>query len=661
MKKILMAFILMFSGILFVSCNSIAQVPTGDNVGSFGSYDQLEEYLSQFYEEQEGRYYLFGGDVWATPEAVMDAENSVDFSSSKDDRDFSKTNNQVEGVEEADTMLTDGYYIYITSGTKFFMIDAETLDIVYTYEMQEGYLDGLYVYEDKVVLLANVYSYTLLQIPETDETITSEGFDPDGSDDTEAKSSVFYESYRYTYGTKVVVLDISDTEDISVFREVFYDSAYLASSRMIDGYLYLVLNNYSINYYYAEDGFIPKYMDSVVSTELMNLPANKIYFMPNDGENFSYLILSSFDVTDDKDASIKAYLGSTYQIYMSQNNLYTTVYKWTYDEIEGTYDNQTFILRFAIENNQLAYKAIGEVSGSPLNQFSMDEYEGVFRIAVTDYDYTSGFEMTITNSLFLLDATTDDEMTEISVLGGLGKPGERIYSVRYSGVNAFVVTFVNTDPLYKLDLSNPENPEILGELYEEGVSDYLHEITDELMVGIGRQAVTQDGRTNFVGVKVALYDTSGDEVENIETYLVEGEYSYTSVTYNHKSFVYFAPEDADFTYIAIPVSVYSNGYSRYSQEMYVFKITHDGDLQFLAKLDHFDQVDNWFDSIEKAVMIENYIYTLSYSQIQVFDMNNDFEFIDNVVFNQTYYRDYPFTEEPISADMAEESTSTDAE
>lgn len=650
MKKILMTFILLFSGFLFVSCNSAEEIPTGDNVGSFSSYEQLEGYLSDFLENQDSNNYLYRDSLTGSLESSVATDSGVNFDSDSK-RDYSTTNNQVDGVEEADTILTDGYYIYIASGSEFFMIDAETLDIVYTYEMEEGYLSGLYVYQDKVVLLANVYSYTILSIPETDDTITSGAFDPDADDETGEKStssadySVIIDRYRYTFGTKVVVLDISDTEEIDVFRELYYDSTYLASSRMIDGHLYLVMNNHL--YYYDEDGFIPKYMDSVVGTELMNLPANRIYFMPNDGENFSYLILSSFDVTDDLEASVKAYLGSTYQIYMSENNLYTTVYKYTYDEIEGTYDNQTFILRFELENNQLAYKAIGEISGAPLNQFSMDEYEGVFRIAVTDYEYSSkGF--VITNTMFLLDATTDDEMTEISVLGGLGKPGERIYSVRYSGVNAYVVTFVNTDPLYKLDLSDPENPEILGELFEEGVSDYLHEITDSLMVGVGRQAVTDGEWTRFVGVKVALYDTTGDEVENIETYLVEGEYSYTSVTYNHKSFMYFTPEDADYTYIAIPISVYYQGYSRYSQQMYVFKITHDGDLELLAQLEHFSDTDSYFDSIEKAVMIENYVYTLSYSQIQVFDMNDNFEFVDNVVFNQTYYQDYYYTEEPIT-------------
>jgi uncharacterized secreted protein with C-terminal beta-propeller domain len=205
-------------------------------------------------------------------------------------------------------------------------------------------------------------------------------------------------------------------------------------------------------------------------------------------------------------------------------------------------------------------------------------------------------------------------------------------------------------------LSDPENPEVLGEWYEEGVSDYLHEITDNLMIGVGRQAETSDGWTRFTGVKIALYETSADTVVNLETYFVEGEYSYSSVGWNHKAFIYFTPEGEDFTYIAVPVSVYSQNYYRYSQMMYVFKVHHAGDLELVAQLQHTDEVNNYFDTIEKAVMIENYIYTLSYSQIQVFNMDDEFNFVDSVVFNELYYHDYNYTEEPVDSTVESEES-----
>jgi uncharacterized secreted protein with C-terminal beta-propeller domain len=655
MKKFIMLFIALFSSIVIISCSQKTTTekitPTGDNVGAFSSYEQLKDYLGDFYELNNNRYYMFNTDAAlesGSPEVNAPTDDSVDFGD-QEERDHSTSNDQVEGVNEADTILTDGYFIYIVSGNKFFMIDAETLEITYTYEYPDGYFSGLYLYEDKVVLLGSYYAYFDSSLPDGTTVESSE-------DSDDAKEDYWYPIYyRYVNGTMITVLDVSNPNDVEVARELKFDSSYLTTSRMIDGHLYLVLNNYSIRYYYDEETFIPKYYDSVVSDEMIDLPASSIYFIPNNAEDFSYLMLASFDVTDNEDALVKAYLGSTYQTYMSANNLYATVYKYQYIEQTNTYENYVFILRFELEDHELSYKALGQVDGSPLNQFSMDEYDGVFRIAVTGYEYTNQ-QTIITNTLFLLDATTDDEMTEISKLTGLGKPGERIYAVRFSQETAYVVTFVSVDPLYKLDLSDPENPEVLGEWYEEGVSDYLHEITDNLMIGVGRQAETSDGWTRFTGVKIALYETSADTVVNLETYFVEGEYSYSSVGWNHKAFIYFTPEGEDFTYIAVPVSVYSQNYYRYSQMMYVFKVHHAGDLELVAQLQHTDEVNNYFDTIEKAVMIENYIYTLSYSQIQVFNMDDEFNFVDSVVFNELYYHDYNYTEEPVDSTVESEES-----
>jgi uncharacterized secreted protein with C-terminal beta-propeller domain len=277
----------------------------------------------------------------------------------------------------------------------------------------------------------------------------------------------------------------------------------------------------------------------------------------------------------------------------------------------------------------------------------MDEYNGVFRIAVTDYDFSQETAV-FNNSVYLLSAESKDEMEILSSLSGLGKPGERIYAVRYMEDEAYVVTFVNTDPLYKLDLSDPLNPAVLGELEEEGVSDYLHPIFTDLAIGIGRQAEENEyGWTNFVGVKVATYDLSGNNPENIETYLVEGEYSYSRASYDHKAFIYYEVPDEEYLLFAIPISVYYEDYYRYAQKLLVFKVWENGDLELAAELEHMGNSSYYFDQIERAVMIENYIYTLSYSQIQVFNMDDEFNFVDKVIINETYYFDYAITEEPM--------------
>ena len=664
-RKLLALVLLGLLSFSIIGCNEGALDITGDNVGSFSSYEQLKEYLEENMDGSGSIYYLNSGSESAEDSVTMDSQTPQN----SEERDFSKTNDQVEGVSESDKILTDGYKIYIVSGSKFFIVDADTLEIDYTLELENGYMSEMYLYEGKVVLISREYTYTESICTYVniyyDDSFNDEGSEVsdgseqtttwiDGVDDTiwteEEQSTEIrtYICYDYSYGTKITVLDVEDSTDVSVARELYFDSSYIIDSRMIDEQLYLILNNYMYSYGFDEEEFIPQYIDSVISDELMLLPANRIFFMPNDGNSYSFLTLISFDVTDNEEANIKAYLGSSWQIYMSLNNLYTVIQKWNYLEDEGIYDYQTFVMRFEIVNGELVYKAMGEIEGYPLNQFSMDEYDGVFRIATTGYSYGED-EWHIDNFVFLLDATTENEMEQISVLKGIGKPNERIYSVRFSGDTAYIVTFEQIDPLYKLDLSDPENPVIVGELEEDGVSDYLHEITDDLMIGIGRQAVQEGDWTNFTGVKVALYDTTGDIVENLETYLVEGEYSYTNVMWDHKAFLSFTPSGADFTYVGVPIYEYYEDYYGYSQSMYLFKVYHSGDLELITKLtqmvEETEGYYRYFDSIERAVIIDNHVYTVSYSSIMMFDIDDNFNKVAETELNPAYYDNwrYPVT------------------
>ena len=677
LKRVLTLLLLGMISISIVACKStpLEETPTGDNVGSFGTYDNLKEYLSEFYNETDG--YFRSTNTWIEAGAAEDAlDASPTQNDTSEERDYSKTNNQVEGVMESDRILTDGYKIYIVSGNQFFIVDADSLNIDYTFTFIEentdiynyGYLEDMYLYDNKIILTSYVYSYYEVQI-EGCEVTTYPIEDPDIAsgafgDDESYTSDYYYNDcvrYEYTYGTRVIVLDVENSLDVSIDRELYFDSSYLVDTRMIDEQMYLILDNYMIRYGFDENYFVPRYSDSEISNELISLSADRIFFMPSNTESFGYLVLASFDVTADEEVNVKAYLGNTWQIYMSLNNLYTIINKWTYDEEEGRYQYYTYVVRFEIEDNELVYKAKGEIEGSALNQFSMDEYDGVFRIATTGYSFTETardfWSWEIDNYLFCLDATTEGEMTRLSMLSGLGKPGERIYSVRFSGDYGYVVTFEQIDPLYKLDLSDPENPEILGELEEEGVSDYLHVITENLMIGIGRDAETIDGFTRFTGVKIGLYDTSQDTPLNIGNYKVDGEYSYTNVAWDHKAFVSFAPVGEEFTYVAIPVVEYIVNYTGYSQSLYVLKVNHSGSLEFLTKLTHLEKdQDNhyqYYDSIERAVMIENYIYTVSYSHIKMFDIDDDFNEVGSQTLNPDYYTIWGY---PLMTDETVETT-----
>jgi inhibitor of cysteine peptidase len=678
LKRFMTALLLIVLAGVLVGCNNqttlTTNTPTPTSVGQFSDYDAIKDYLSQYYTNSKGSYVS----RFATEDALMSPTAGLesDSNTSQTTRTYSTTNNQVDGVSESDTFLTDGYYLYLTSNNKFRIIDADTLEIVFTYEIATGYLHGIYRVGNKVVLIA--YEYTIKEQA------------------GDASRDYYFWSY-YLYSTKVVVFDTTDMADVQIERELTFDNTYLVQSRMIGSMLYLVLDNYQINYGFEGDDFIPVYSDSFLGTDPITMPAADIYFMPNGNQYLSYLMLVSLDIEAEEAADVKAYLGSSYQIYMSQNNLYSIVYRYDYNETTQIYTYSTAILRFAIDpvSKALSFAAVGIVAGSPLNQFSMDEYNGVFRIATTHWTWnnfvvfqedgsdtsetgtsnsgdgedeviTTSERVTTTittwqnrieNQLYLLDATAEGEMTQLSKIEDIGKPGESIYAVRFNGPIAYVVTFVQTDPMYKFDLTNPLQPVELGAYYEDGVSDYLHIINDQLLLGIGRQAALINGFTRFTGVKVGLYNTEEDTPALADQYLAEGEYSWTQVGYDHKAFIYYPLLEQGIVYFAIPVFEYTHTaiepyYWNFSQNLYIFKVTIVSEtLDFVGKISHLDEIDDdnwwyWFDSIDRAVMIEDRIYTISQTQIRVHTFQNGIVAVDHLIL-ETPQAYYPYAEDGV--------------
>jgi uncharacterized secreted protein with C-terminal beta-propeller domain len=629
LKKVVLMFLVVFGAFVFSACGQITtkgtnhDLPNVEKVENFSSYDDLKTYLGTLYDETDIGYFrsknygIFGGMMEDAVSATLTSSNQ-DFNN---DRDHSETNNQVDGVEEYDTVQTDGYHIYLTTWSHFYILNADTLAVEYDYTLDNGYMTGLFLEGDRVVLLGYQYTY-----------------------DTTKSGEDYYYYYHYAYGVMITVFNVenvSATVAPTVEKDLFFENSYLSDARMIDEYVYLVMNNYMINYGFEEDAFVPVYRDSSVGNDLITLPAENIYVMPNDNMSINYLLLASFSIEDDEPAQVDGYIGSTYQIYMSLFNLYTVMYRYTYDQVTGFYDYSTYVLRFQIAaDRSLVYQAMGIIEGSPLNQFSMDEYQGYFRIATTGYEYTTTV-WNVTNSVFVLDATSVEEMTKVGEITGLGKPLEHIYSCRFDGAIGYVVTYYTTDPMYKIDFSDPTQPVIVAELSQEGVSDYLHIMGDDLVLGVGRQSETVDDMTRFVGVKIELYRSQGTELVSIEKYLAEGEYSYTNVAWDHKTFMTYTPQGADFAYVTVPVSEYYNNWSQNSQNLYVFKVYFSGDLELVTKLSHVEDEGNtgyywYYDSIDRSIIIGSHIYTISNAKIEMFDMADDFAFEVKTELESTY-------------------------
>ncbi|MDQ3066700.1 MAG: beta-propeller domain-containing protein [Actinomycetota bacterium] len=196
-------------------------------------------------------------------------------------------------------------------------------------------------------------------------------------------------------------------------------------------------------------------------------------------------------------------------VYASPESLYVATERWADRPNPETPQQEkngvtTAIHKFDISSAaKTHYRGSGRVSGYLLSQWSLSEHKGVLRVVSTESPawWGGGGE---TESFLTTLRPAGGSLVQAGRIGGLGK-GERVYSVRMIGDTGYVVTFRQIDPLYTLDLADPDRPRILGELKIPGYSAYLHPIGDDLLLGVGQDA-TEEGRPT--GTQISVFDVS---------------------------------------------------------------------------------------------------------------------------------------------------------
>ena len=326
----------------------------------------------------------------------------------------------------------------------------------------------------------------------------SERADDEASENEKTRS--YYYGYRGKSLTSVVAYDITDKNNIIEEWRIYQDGSYI-SSRLIGDELVL-LSNYYVDISGEEDE-IKKNCVPEISTDGKDFQrvSNSCICIMEEVYNTSYLVASVMDIDDKSTLKTKAVLGAGENVYCTTETLYATSSKYeSTDMAEAVFGAsstmKTQILKFDIRNYNIEYLKSATIDGTALNQFSIDEYNGYLRIATTSGSWGDN----LVNQLYILDENLETK----GLLKDIAK-GERIKSVRFTGNTAYVVTFIQTDPLFVIDLSNPEAPVILGELKIPGFSTYLHPVADGLVLGVGRDG-TETGTNG--GLKVSLFDVS---------------------------------------------------------------------------------------------------------------------------------------------------------
>jgi len=587
-----------------------------------GTYENLKEIISKSQEEYKYREDVLFGDL--AMNSVMESAVATKGDMALDDAitgtDYSDTNVQVQGVDEADIVKTDGKYIYHLVNNELIIskiYPEDSMELMSKVSYKDGFSPReLYVNEDIVIVIGEQYKKG--------------------------------ENYSRESYTKVIVYDASDRKNLKVEKEVEVTGTY-NSSRRIDDSLYLVAEKY-ISLYREDDpdyDIMPLYKDTSVSNELKQVECSEIKYFP-EFKCTEYMITVGIDLANlEKEASISTYLGDSESIYASKDNMYITFTSYEKEDetdeendvtlrkiIDYSPRNQsTSIYRFKLENGEMNPKATGKVPGSILNQFSMDEDNGYFRIATTKGSITGIGENVSKNNMYVLGM-------DLRVVGSIEDiaPGEKIYSVRYMGNRAYMVTFRKVDPLFVIDLSSPSNPEILGKLKIPGYSDYLHPYDENHIIGFGKDAEVvnnEDGRWGWAdedgtaayyqGLKIAMFDVT-DPSNPIEMWKenIGDRGTDSELLYNHKALLFSKEKNL----LAFPVKVcevnnknrnaWTYGDMTFSGA-YVYELTLENGFKLKAKLTNLIESD-WKKigyyyygekEIDRLLYIDDILYTIS--------------------------------------------------
>lgn len=530
------------------------------------SYQQIYEYL-EAQEEQaiaQERAMEESADLGADhveSSTSSSASDSASGTASSYAGEYSETNLRHQGVDEGDIVKTDGTFLYIvgSGGTEVSIVEAgEELRKTSVIQAEEDrYIEEIYVLpqEKKLVLICSRNS--------SDEY------------------RIFPLAAREREQTEVLTYDVSEPSSPELLGTLS-QSGWYHSSRLADGCLYL-FSRYDIGTKIQAgkpETFIP-----LVGEELLS---QTDIFMPPYQSGNMYEIITAIDLEEpDKTKDSKAIFAKGGELYVSENSIYYYETRWEPDSSTEV----TSIRKLSYSSGSLTPKAQGIISGYIKDSFSIDEYEGNLRIAATVGD---------ANSVYVLD----QGLEEIGKIEGLAED-ERIYSARFMGDIGYFVTFQETDPLFSVDFSIPEEPKILGQLKIPGFSDYLHLYGEGKLLGIGMDV---DEETQITGgVKLTMFDVSDpSDVKEADTYVLENVYG-TEVSYDYKA----ALIDPEKNWIGFPAD------SQGGQNYYLF--TYDENKGFQCKL---EEEINGRSGSSRGIYIGKTLYVVQGNVIEAYSLES---------------------------------------
>ena len=542
-----------------------------------------------------------------------DAAEATTGDGAGSDTYYSGTNVQVEGVDEGDIVKTDGTYIYILRDVELIIMKADgknVSEVSHTIvgsawetiaredgvdETMEKMPVALYVSGDRAVILSTYFHWL----------------------DTDEKNANNGSNY-----VSVDIYDLENREEPKLIKSLGQDG-YQVDSRVIGETLYLCTAYYVCD----PDRDAPEAFVPCLYTDGKGEPVScGTIGMLSNGDSTTYAVLTSYDIAGASVTGTQSILGGGETVYMNTDNLYLcrTVYSDNVTETgtDGPYavtthrtDASTTINRFSVAEGVLSYATTGSVPGGLNNQFSLDEHNGLLRMATTEQN--GGYKVYVdeghkfenyepmdtvqSNDVYVLDS-------DLQILGSVTEiaPDESVYSARFDGDFAYLCTYRTVDPIFAVDLSDPTAPTVVGELSLTGYSDYLHLWTEHQLFGLGMQTQeleSESGTTaRLDGMKMVMIDTNDPSALREESTL-EIDADYSQALYNHKAILVDQGRDL----IAFPAE----------GNYLVYGYSADQGFQLKKEI----SLQNEWDWQSRGLYIGDWFYVVSSDCIYTIDLN----------------------------------------
>ena len=489
----------------------------------FSSAQDMEQYLRDQYNWQRNNGYgggtprgglglgLFGAPLAAEADTANDG-------GSQDDG-YSTTNVQEAGVDEGDIVKNDDTYLYIAHTPQpafiplFVAFDGEAPEIAAAAIGTAGDLSGSPDSELRIVRA----------VPATNMAVESRLTVPGAVHELYLRGDALVTlATKWNEGdqTHVSIIDVSDRTKPTIVKTIVVEGS-LTTSRVIDERLHLIVQLYPNVRDVLETDVKGDAEESIATLDVM-LPDvtitngdgtpdvsnvvdwNDVY-RPLSPAGCMMTVVLSIHLDDLSQPPQKtAIVGYTDTVYCSSQALYLAHTGWVFDGNQSS--ERTVIAKLELRDEGTVHVGSGEVPGWLLNRFSLSEHKGYLRVATTTGQSWFGDRQVSSNNVYVL-GQREDELAVMGQVTGLA-PGEQIYAARFLGDRGFLVTYERVDPLFTLDLSDPTNPTVVGELKIPGYSDYLHPLGENHLLAIGKDTLDDGSTAWYQGVQISIFDVS---------------------------------------------------------------------------------------------------------------------------------------------------------